>query len=526
MSKKDFYITTPIYYVNDVPHIGSVYTTLACDVIARYKRLDNIEVKFMTGTDEHGQKIEKAALKADMEPQDFTDKMSEKFKEVFKLMNISNTDFIRTTESRHKEAAITLWKKLEENGAIYLDKYSGWYSVRDETFYNEDELIDGKAPTGTEVEWVSEESYFFKLAAYQDKLLELYTKEPNFIFPAFRKNEIVSFVKSGLKDLSISRTSFNWGIPVPGNEKHVMYVWLDALTNYLTVAGYPDINSKKFKKTWPVDVHIVGKDITRFHAVYWPAFLMAANIATPKQIVSHGWWLVEGQKMSKSSGNAINPVDLVNEFGIDTVRYYLMKEISFGHDGNFTRQGFIDLCNSELANNIGNLVQRTLTMTYKNCDGKIPQIDKDIKTLYNQETSKSDIMWLASHQKYRTLLQLAEISKKEIDDCLKLFQINRMIEQILEISATANNFIDSEAPWVLKKNGKLKEMNEVLYILAEAIRYIGILLQPFVPVSASKILDQLGVEKDERKFEHLNQKFALKPGSSIPEPQPIFPRII
>jgi methionyl-tRNA synthetase len=491
--------------VNDVPHIGSVYTTLAADVIARFKRLDGYNVKFMTGTDEHGQKVEKAALKAGMDPQSFTDKVSLRFREVFDLMNISYDDFIRTTESRHKKAATALWIKLLENEQIYLDKYSGWYSVRDEAFYNEDELVEGKAPTGAEVEWVSEESYFFKLSAYQDKLLELYEKQPDFVSPGFRRNEVVSFVESGLRDLSVSRTTFKWGIPIPGNNQHIMYVWLDALTNYLSVVGYPDVECKDFKAFWPADLHIVGKDITRFHAVYWPAFLMAAGIDLPKRIVSHGWWLIEGEKMSKSLGNVVNPLDLVNEFGVDATRYYLMREIPFGNDGNFTRHSFIKRINSELANNIGNLVQRTLSMIWKHCDGKVPQASKSI---YDQ----------------KELLQFAESLIIKIRTQIDQQLIHIVIEDIIDLSNRANTYIDHQSPWTLKKTDEEK-MKSVLYVLAETIRYIAIILQPFVPDSATKILDQLSISKDERKFKHLSRNYALKAGTEIPEPKGVFPRI-
>jgi len=502
---KNFYVTTPIYYVNDVPHIGSVYTTLAADVIARFKRLDGYNVKFMTGTDEHGQKVEKAALKAGMDPQSFTDKVSLRFREVFDLMNISYDDFIRTTESRHKKTATALWIKLLENEQIYLDKYLGWYSVRDEAFYNEDELVEGKAPTGAEVEWVSEESYFFKLSAYQDKLLELYEKQPDFVSPGFRRNEVVSFVESGLRDLSVSRTTFKWGIPIPGNNQHIMYVWLDALTNYLSVVGYPDVECKDFKAFWPADLHIVGKDITRFHAVYWPAFLMAAGIDLPKRIVSHGWWLIEGEKMSKSLGNVVNPLDLVNEFGVDATRYYLMREIPFGNDGNFTRHSFIKRINSELANNIGNLVQRTLSMIWKHCDGKVPQASKSI---YDQ----------------KELLQFAESLIIKIRTQIDQQLIHIVIEDIIDLSNRANTYIDHQSPWTLKKTDEEK-MKSVLYVLAETIRYIAIILQPFVPDSATKILDQLSISKDERKFKHLSRNYALKAGTEIPEPKGVFPRI-
>lgn len=501
--KPSFYITTPIYYVNDVPHIGSAYTTIACDVIARFKRLDGFDVRFMTGTDEHGQKIDQAAKKAGIDPQTFTDQVSQKFRDAFAILNISNDDFIRTTEARHKLAATTLWQKLQNNGHIYLGKYSGWYSVRDEAFFHEKELVDGKAPTGAPVEWVEEESYFFDLSKWQDQLLQFYCDHPNFITPESRRNEVISFVKSGLQDLSISRTSFDWGIKVPGDSNHIMYVWLDALSNYLTVAGYPDQNSSDFQKYWPANMHMVGKDIIRFHAVYWPAFLMAADILPPKQIVSHGWWLIEGEKMSKSLGNVVNPVNLVKEYSLDAVRYYLMREISFGHDGNFSKHSFIQRNNSELANNIGNLAQRSLSMIYKNCNAQIPSCTND--NIYA----------------ISPLLQQASQLIGKMRSRLESLQINLMLEDILELASAANAFIDHMAPWELKKTNPA-QMAEVLYILAETIRYIGISLLPFVPDSAHKILDQLRVDKQQRNFAYASGNYRLKSGVAIEQPVAIF----
>ena len=367
MTAQHFYITTPIYYVNDRPHIGHAYTSVACDVLARFKRLSGCKVKFLTGTDEHGQKVEKTAA-AGMTPQALADANSQHFRDLTALMNISNDDFIRTTEQRHKAGAQALWKKMEHGGHMYLGSYSGWYSVRDEAYYQESELAGGKAPTGADVEWVEEPSYFFRLSAFQDKLLEYYSAHPDCIGPQSRRNEVISFVKGGLRDLSISRTTFSWGIPVPGDKKHVMYVWLDALANYLSALGYPD-NTPDLKIFWPADLHMVGKDILRFHAVYWPAFLMAADLPCPKRIFAHGWWTIEGEKMSKSLGNAIAPADLVSEFGLDQTRWFLMREVPFGNDGNFSRERLVTVINSELANNIGNLVQRTLSMVHKNCGG-------------------------------------------------------------------------------------------------------------------------------------------------------------
>ncbi|WP_458694970.1 methionine--tRNA ligase, partial [Wolbachia endosymbiont of Drosophila incompta] len=409
---ENFYITTPVYYVNDKPHIGHAYTSLLCDVVARFMKLAGKNVKFTTGTDEHGQKIEKAAKAKEMQPKEFTDEVSVSFKELAKFMNFEYDDFIRTTEERHKKAVIALWNRLEERGQIYLDSYPGWYSVRDEAFYQESELIDGKAPTGAEVQWIKEESYFFRLSNWQEKLLELYKNQPSFIFPESRRNEVISFVRSGLIDLSISRTSFNWGIKVPGNDKHIIYVWIDALTNYLTSIGFPSTEGEEYKRFWaepetqipvsstgmtpnqgktqiPVssaanladnsfNVHVIGKDILRFHAVYWPAILLAADLPLPKQIAVHGWWLNEGEKISKSLGNVIDPIGLAQEFGVDQLRYFLLREASFGQDGNFSKKNMISRINSELANNIGNLVQRTISFLHKQCSGIVPTIDQSL----------------------------------------------------------------------------------------------------------------------------------------------------
>ncbi|MCL4167767.1 UNVERIFIED_CONTAM: hypothetical protein GTU68_053409, partial [Idotea baltica] len=363
MNKK-YYVTTPIYYVNGAPHLGHAYTTVSTDALARFKRLDGYDVMFLTGTDEHGQKVEKAASVKGVDPQSFTDECSEIFKSLLTKLSVKNDDFIRTTEPRHKDYVKNIWKQMIENGDIYLDKYSGWYAVTDEAFYAESELIDGKAPTGAVVEWVEEESYFFKLSKYQDKLIEFYEANPGFIKPESRRNEVMSFVKGGLRDLSVSRTSFNWGIDVPNDEKHIMYVWLDALFNYLSA-----IDTDDKKDFWPCDVHVVGKDILRFHAVYWPAFLMSVGIELPKCIFAHGWLLVDGAKMSKSVGNVVDPVALVDEYGVDYMRYQILKEMPFGNDGSFSKNTFITKVNAELCNNIGNLIQRVVSFAHKNCDG-------------------------------------------------------------------------------------------------------------------------------------------------------------
>jgi methionyl-tRNA synthetase len=502
---KNFYITTPIYYVNDRPHIGHAYTSVACDVLARFKRLDGHSVKFLTGTDEHGQKVEKSAKAADSTPQALADANSEHFRALTPLLNLSNDDFIRTTEPRHIQSAQALWKKMQENGHIYLGSYSGWYAVRDEAYYQESELVNGKAPTGAEVEWVEEPSYFFDLSKWQDKLLDYYAKNPGFIAPETRRNEIISFVKGGLKDLSISRTTFSWGIPVPNDPKHIMYVWLDALANYLSALGYPDTKAPDYRNYWEnaYAMHMVGKDIIRFHTVYWPAFLMAAELPLPQQVFAHGWWTIEGEKMSKSLGNVVAPADLVGEFGLDQTRWFLMREVPFGSDGNFSRQGLINRVNSELANNIGNLVQRTLSMIVKNCDGKVPQSDMSV---FDPELK-------------RLCYQNLPVIRKLMDE--KKFHL--ALEEMLAIATAANAFIDKEAPWALKKTDPAR-MQHVLYALTECIRCIAILLQPVIPSSSAKILDQLAIASGKRTMADLSTDNALVPGTALPPPEPVFPR--
>lgn len=505
---ENFYITTPIYYVNDKPHIGHAYTSLLCDVVARFMKLAGKNVKFTTGTDEHGQKIEKAAKAKEMQPKEFTDEVSVSFKELAMFMNFEYDDFIRTTEERHKKAVIALWNRLEERGQIYLDSYSGWYSVRDEAFYQESELIDGKAPTGAEVEWVKEESYFFRLSNWQNKLLELYKNQPNFIFPESRKNEVVSFVRSGLIDLSISRTSFNWGIKVPGNDKHVIYVWIDALTNYLTSIGFTSIEDEGYKKFWANDnsfnVHVIGKDILRFHAVYWPAILLAAGLPLPKQIAVHGWWLNEGEKISKSLGNVIDPIGLAEEFGVDQLRYFLLREASFGQDGNFSKKNMISRINSELANNIGNLVQRTISFLHKQCSGIVPTIDQSL--LKGEES-----------------LPGCKAILDQVMNHLSKYEFNQIILLIINISSEANAYIDKSAPWTLRKTDRAR-MNLVIYKLLEYIRIIGTLLQPIVPKSAETILDQLQIPKEQRDLKSLCD-VCVSSGITLPKPTPGFLRV-
>lgn len=503
-----FYITTPIYYVNDKPHIGHAYTSVACDVLARYKRLCGYEVKFLTGTDEHGQKVEKSAANAGKAPQEFVDEVAVHFRDMGKVMNISNDDFIRTTEPRHKRAAQALWQKMADNGHIYLGSYAGWYAVRDEAYYAESELVDGKAPTGAEVEWVEEPSYFFNLSKWQDKLLTHYEKHPEFIQPESRRNEIISFVKGGLRDLSISRTTFSWGIPVPGDDKHIMYVWLDALSNYLSALGYPEMEGN----FWPANIHMVGKDIIRFHSVYWPAFLMAADLPLPDTIFAHGWWTIEGEKMSKSLGNAIAPQTLVDAFGLDQTRYFLMREVPFGKDGNFSRERMVTVVNSELANNLGNLVQRTLSMVVKNCDARVPDaggIEKD----------DLDLGFLEAI--YVTKAGTPQSVEKKYMQC----RFHEILADIMDIAAEANNYIDQKAPWKQKKENPAL-MEATLYHLLEGIRCIAIMLQPFIPESSSKILDLLNTPPDARGFDYLTPEHALISGTAILPPEPVFPRFL
>ena len=504
MESRKYYLTTPIYYVNDVPHIGHAYTTLACDVLARFKRLDGFDVLFLTGTDEHGQKVEKAAEAVDMKPQAFTDKVSQNFRDLLPFMNISNDDFIRTTETRHKGAAQAIWHRLMKNGHIYLDKYSGWYSVRDEAYFSEGELVDGKAPTGAPVEWVEEPSYFFDLSKWETKLLQFYKDNPNFIAPVSRRNEVVSFVSSGLRDLSISRTSFNWGIAVPDDEKHIMYVWLDALTNYITATGFPDEEQNLYRKFWPASLHMVGKDILRFHAVYWPAFLLAADLEPPKRVFAHGWWTNEGQKISKSLGNVIDPVQLIETYGLDQVRYFLMREVPFGNDGDFSKSGMVNRINSDLANDLGNLCQRVLSFVYKNCNATVPK-----NMGFTPDDSK-----LITHA-YEILPKLREDYNSQL--------FNVALERVWGLVAASNKYIDEQAPWKLRKTDP-DRMHTVLYTLLETIRCIGILLQPIMPGSSEKILNQLAVDTSKRSFAALNSNDGLETGTSLQKPNPIFPR--
>ncbi len=495
---KVFYITTPIYYPTARPHMGHAYSSIIADFFARFKSMDNYNVHFLTGTDEHGLKIQRSAEKAQQEPQKFCDQISQTFKDLSKTLNLTNTDFIRTTEIRHKKSVHHLWNELKKNGDIYLSNYSGWYSVSDEAFYTEDEIeeTEGKKiaiSSKSTVEWIEEESYFFKLSKWQKPLLEYYDKNPDFISPISRKNEVVSFVKNGLKDLSISRKSFSWGISVPNDEKHVIYVWLDALTNYLSALNYPNTNDELFKKFWPASLHLIGKDILRFHAVYWPAFLLSAKIDLPKKIYGHGWILSGDEKMSKSKGNILDPLEIIDEYGLDPLRYYLIKEVSFGNDGNISKERLEDCINSDLANNYGNLCQRVTAFAIKNCGGKIPSKiefqDEDLKIL----------------NKYRDNLDKirSNIDKQNIN-----FYINYIVSSLFE----ANKYFNDQEPW--KKKDDTVRLNTIVYTTLEIVRKISFLLNPIIPESSLKALKIFNLSKSDIKFESIaNNEFLIKDNS-------------
>lgn len=514
MSKKPFYITTAISYVNGVPHLGHAYEVILTDVMARFKRLDGYDVMFLTGTDEHGEKVAKTAEKNGMKPREFADQNAAHFEAMAKTLGISNDDFIRTTQPRHYAACQKIWKKLQDKGDIYLGKYEGWYSVREEAYFTEEELTTDdkgvkRTPHGTEVEWVVEPSYFFKLSAYTKRLLDYYAAHPDFIQPESRRNEILSFVgqEGGLKDLSVSRhkSRLTWGIPVPDDEDHVMYVWLDALTNYATAVDYEG-EGEVYKKFWPADYHVIGKDITRFHAIYWPAFLMSADAPIPKHIFAHGFINVQGQKMSKSTGNVTSPDGLVETYGLDQIRYFLMREIPHGQDGNFSHELAVQRINADLANGLGNLAQRTLSQVYKNCDGAMPAPG---------EFTAEDKALLKAAQE--TML---EKFRKDANE----FQFHKAIETAIAVAREADAYIDAQAPWKLKKENP-ERMKTVLYVLCEAIRCLGIIILPVVPASASKMLDQLKIPAGERDYSFITAKHTLKPGIPIDQPQGVFPRI-
>tara|TARA_B100000378_G_scaffold259132_1_gene238892 strand:+ start:238 stop:1770 length:1533 start_codon:yes stop_codon:yes gene_type:complete len=506
---KHYYITTPIYYPSGKPHMGHAYSSIISDVFARFKKIDGYNVHFLTGTDEHGLKIQRASEENKMKPLEFCNKISKTFKNLCKILNLSNTDFIRTTEDRHKKSVQHLWKELEKSGDIYLSKYSGWYSVSDEAFYNEDEIEtkDGEkvsVNSGSRVEWVEEESYFFKLSKWQDKLLDYYEKNPNFILPQSRKNEVVSFVKSGLRDLSVSRKSFSWGIKVPSNEEHVIYVWLDALTNYISALKYPDISNELYNNFWPADVHIIGKDILRFHAIYWPAFLLAAKIPLPKRVYGHGWILSGEEKMSKSKGNILDPLEIIDNYGLDPLRYYLIKEVSFGNDGNISKEKLEDCINSDLANNYGNFCQRVTAFAEKNCDSKVPDSvefnDQDKNILDN---FSNNIKTLRSY----------------IDDQ----KLNSYVDFIVNVLFDANKYFNDQEPWN-KKNDK-KRLNTIIYTSLELIRKISIMLYPIIPSSSIKSLGVFNIKEKDILFDTIKEHKYLKSNSKIDRVDILFKKI-
>jgi len=489
-----YYITTAIAYPNGPPHIGHAYEAIATDAIARFMRLDGYDVLFLTGTDEHGIKMLQTAGKEKLSPSELVERNVPRFKAMVERLECSNDEFIRTTERRHHAASMAIWQKMEANGDIYLDKYSGWYSVRDEAYYADAETTvsaegERRGPTGSPVEWVEEESYFFRLSRYQEKLLDLYREHPDFVLPETRMNEVTSFVKGGLQDLSVSRTNFDWGIPVPGDPKHVMYVWVDALTNYLTGAGYPG-DADMLARFWPADLHLIGKDITRFHTVYWPAFLMSADLPLPKQVFAHGFVLHRGEKMSKSVGNVVSPDGLTQAFGIDAVRYFLLREVSFGQDGSYSAEAIVARVNAELANSFGNLAQRTLSMIYKNLDGVLPAAgdaaaDRELLALVDDATTR------------------------EVPEAFDRFAFSIGIEAWLRAVFACNAYVDTQAPWALRKTDP-QRMAAVLGTLVIAVRELAQVIAPIIPTSADKLLTVMD---------------AGEGGAPIAQPAPLFPRL-
>ncbi len=506
---KTFYITTPIYYPSAKPHMGHAYSSIIADFFARFKLIDEYKVHFLTGTDEHGLKIQRSAEKVGKDPQIFCDQISQTFRDLSDTLNLSNTDFIRTTEARHKKTVQYLWNELEKNDDIYLSNYSGWYSVSDEAFYNEDEIeeVDGKKiaiSSKSSVEWIEEESYFFRLSKWEKPLLKYYEENPDFISPESRRNEVISFVKSGLKDLSVSRKSFSWGIPVPNNKNHVIYVWLDALTNYLSALNYPNKDDKLFKKFWPASLHLIGKDILRFHAVYWPAFLLAAKIDLPKIVYGHGWILSGEEKMSKSKGNILDPLEIIKKYGLDPLRYYLIKEVSFGNDGNISQERLEDCINSDLANNYGNLCQRVTAFANKNCEGKIPS-----KIKFQNE----DLLIL---NKYKDNL---ENIRSKIDNQNINFYIDYIVNSLFE----ANKYFNDQEPWK-KKNDQIR-LNTIVYTTLEIVRKISFLLYPIIPRSALKALKIFDIEENNVKLNTVcNNEYLIK-GNNLNKIDILFKKI-
>src|SRR5579864_3941989 len=511
MSGKPYYITTAIPYANGAPHIGHAYELIATDAIARFQRLDGRDVYFLTGTDEHGIKMLQTAAREKITPRELVERNVPRFQAMVKKFNCSNNDYIRTTEPRHYRSSEAIWERMQANGDIYLDKYSGWYSVRDEAYYDESETrLDDKGqrlgPQGTPVEWVEEESYFFKLSAFADRLLDLYKRNPEFVLPKERMNEVASFVRGGLKDLSLSRTTFDWGIKVPDNPKHIMYVWVDALTNYITAVGYPDTESETFRRYWPADLHVIGKDIVRFHAVYWPAFLMSAGIEVPRRIFSHGFLFNRGEKMSKSVGNVIDPFALADAYGVDPLRYFLLREVPFGQDGNYSHEAIVARINADLANDLGNLAQRSLTMVARGFGGVLPKPG-------------------AFEARDQTLLASADALIGKAREAMLTQQLHQVLNAVWAAVADANRYFAGEAPWALAKTDPARQ-GTVLYVTAEVLRQVAILALPFMPASGGKLLDLLAVPETERNFAFLGGQHRIAAGAKLPAPAPVFPRYV
>ena len=507
---KNFYITTPIYYPSGKPHMGHAYSSIVADIFARFKRIEGFNVLFLTGTDEHGQKIQKEAEKNKKEPKIFCDEISETFRSLTKTLNLSNNDFIRTTEPRHFKSVNEIWKRLVNSGDIYLDKYSGWYSVSDEAYYDEDEIeekdgIKTSKISGSAVEWVEEESYFFKLSAWQKKLLNYFEKNKEFILPQSRRNEVIRFVEKGLKDLSISRTSFSWGIPVPENKKHVIYVWLDALTNYLSALNFPDTNDKKYKSFWPADVHIIGKDILRFHAVYWPAFLLAAKLPLPKRVFGHGWILSDEKKMSKSLGNILDPIEIIQNYGIDQLRYYLIKEVSLGNDGSISMENLKNCINNDLANNYGNLCQRVFSFIKKNCNNKVP------KTNNFKETDTK-------------LINNIKDNIPKLIDLINKQNLNEYIKTVVNFSFEANKYFNDSEPWLFKQKNP-ERMNTILNTIVEQIKNISILLNPIIPISTKKVLNTINISDKDILIETIKKENIIDNNKELKDLDILFRKI-
>src|SRR5579863_8402693 len=503
-----FYITTAIPYANGAPHIGHAYERIATDAIARFKRLDGYDTFFVTGMDEHGQKMQQTAAREGITPQELADRTAAQFAAMGLALDAPTDDIVRTTQKRHTAAAQAIWERMAANGDIYLSKYPGWYSVRDEAFFDESELTlsatgERLAPSGAPVEWVEEESYYFKLSACQDRLLKHYAANPDFIVPEHYRNEIVAFVSRGLTDLSISRSTFNWGVPVPGDPKHVMYVWVDALTNYITATGFPDVHAER-AKFWPADAHVIGKDITRFHAIYWPAFLMSAGLALPKQIVVHGFLFNRGEKMSKSVGNVIDPFALIEAYGVDQFRYFVLREVPFGQDGNYSHEAIVNRTNADLANDLGNLAQRSLTMVARAFGGALP---------------KPGAFTAADE----AILGAADALIGKARDAMTTQQLHQVLNAVWAVVADANRYFAGEAPWALAKTDPARQ-GTVLYVTAEVLRQVAILCQPFMPESAGKLLDLLAIPADHRSFADFSTRIAA--GATLPAPSPVFPRYI